>query len=196
MREACPEWSDANRVVLGETQERWLTRGVERSDARWNVLAQQIAFSLVPDPRRPTLHAMDPWSGYPVARDRLLAWMAARQQKNFVVLTGDIHASFVMNVTRDALRPETETIATEFMGTSISSGGDGGERWSQLANYETAVPNMKFHHNRRGYVRCEITPGQWTADYRAVPYITRPDAPVETVATFAVEHGRAGANRV
>ena len=196
LREACPEWSDANRVVLGETQERWLTRGVERSDARWNVLAQQIAFSLVPDPRRPTLHAMDPWSGYPVARDRLLAWMAARQQKNFVVLTGDIHASFVMNVTRDALRPETETSATEFMGTSISSGGDGGERWSQLANYETAVPNMKFHHNRRGYVRCEVTPGQWTADYRAVPYITRPDAPVETVATFAVEHGRAGANRV
>ena len=100
---ACPEWSDPNRVVLGDTQERWLTRGVDQSRARWNILAQQIAFSRIPNPSQPTFHAMDPWSGYPAARDRLLAWMAERQPKNLVVLTGDIHAAFVMNVTRDAL---------------------------------------------------------------------------------------------
>jgi alkaline phosphatase D len=193
IRAACPEWSDPNRVVLGDTQERWLTRGVERSNARWNVLAQQITFSRVPDPNRPEFHPMDPWSGYPAARDRLLEWIAARQRKNIVVLTGDIHASFVMDVTRNALQPETPTIATEFVGTSITSGGDGSERWPQLTNYETAAPNMKFHHNRRGYVRCEITPDRWTTDYRAVPFVTRPGADVSTVARYVVEEGRAGA---
>jgi alkaline phosphatase D len=192
----CSEWSDPKRVLLGDTQERWLTRGVDQSPSRWNVLAQQISFSRIPDPTQPTFHPMDPWSGYPAARDRLLAWIAGRQQKNIVVLTGDIHASFVMNVTRDALQPETPTVATEFIGTSISSGGDGADRWRQLANYETAVPNMRWHSARRGYVRCELSPDRWTTDYRMVPYVRRPGAPVETAATFVVEHGKPGAERV
>jgi len=191
----CPEWSDPRRAVLGDTQERWLTRGVEQSRSRWNVLAQQISFSRVPDPSRPTFEPMDPWSGYPAARDRLLAWIAERQQKNFVVLTGDIHASFVMDVTRDALQPESPTIATEFIGTSISSGRDGSDRWAQLANYETTVPNMKYHNARRGYVRCELTADRWTSDYRMVPYVMRPGAPVETAATYVVETGKPGAER-
>lgn len=195
IKPACPEWSDPSRVMLGDTQERWLTRGVEQSEARWNVLAQQIAFSRIPDPRRPEFHPMDPWSGYPVARDRLLAWMAERQQKNFVVLTGDIHSSFVMDVTRDALQPESGTIATEFIGTSISSGGDGLDRWPQLREYETTVPNMKYHNARRGYVRCELTANRWTTDYRTVPYIRQRGAPIETAATYVLESGKPGAEK-
>jgi alkaline phosphatase D len=194
IKPACPAWSDSTRVVLGDTQERWLKRAVEQSNTRWNVLAQQIAFSRIPDPNHPDYQAMDPWSGYPVARDRLLAWMAERQRKNFVVITGDIHSAFVMNVTRDALRPEdSPTIATEFIGTSISSGRDGSDRWAQLANYETTVPNMKYHSARRGYVRCEVTPDRWTSDYRVVPYVMRPGAPVATAATYVVENGKPGA---
>lgn len=192
---ACPEWSDPKRVMLGDTQERWLTRGVEQSRARWNVLAQQIAFSRVPDSRRTDVHPMDPWSGYPAARDRLLGWMAERPRKNFVVLTGDIHASFVMDVTRDALQPASPTIATEFIGTSISSGGDGSDRWGQLSEYETTVPNMKYHSARRGYVRCDLTADRWTSDYRTVPFIRTPGATVHTAATYVVENGKPGAMR-
>jgi alkaline phosphatase D len=182
--------------MLGDTQERWLTRGVEQSRSRWNVLAQQVAFSRIPNPEQPTFEPMDPWSGYPAARDRLLAWMAGRQPKNFVVITGDIHAAFVMDVKRDPRQPESSgTIATEFIGTSISSGGDGFDRWRQLQNYETTVPNMKYHNARRGYVRCELTRDRWTSDYRQVPFVTRPGAPVETVATYVTENGKPGAER-
>ena len=195
IKPACPEWSDPNRVMLGATQERWLTRGIEQSPARWNVLAQQIAFSRIPDPRRMDFHPMDPWSGYPAARDRLLAWMAERQQKNLVVLTGDIHASFVMDVTRDALQPESPTIATEFIGTSISSGGDGSDRWGQLTDYENTVANMKYHSARRGYVRCELTADRWTSDYRTVPFIRTGGAPVQTAASYVVENGTPGAKK-
>lgn len=194
LKAPCPEWSDPSRVMLGDTQERWLTRGIDQSRTRWNILAQQVAFTRVPDPSRPTFHPMDPWSGYPVARDRLLAWIAQRREKNIVVLTGDIHANFVMDVTRDALNPETPTIATEFIGTSISSGRDGSDRWPSLRAYETAVPNMKFHNNRRGYVRCELTPETWTSDYRCVPYVTRPGAPIETASSWTVRNGKPGAD--
>jgi alkaline phosphatase D len=195
IKTACPEWSEPDRVVLGDTQERWLTRGIDQSQAQWNVLAQQIAFSRIPDPNRPAFHAMDPWSGYPAARDRLLAYIAERQQKNIVILTGDIHASFVMDVVRDALQPESKTIATEFIGTSISSGRDGADRWGQLAKYETTVPNMKYHNSRRGYVRCELTPDTWRSDYRMVPFVSTPGAPISTAATYVVERGRPGAMR-
>jgi alkaline phosphatase D len=191
----CPDWSDPSRVMLGDTQERWLTRGVEQSDARWNVLAQQLSFSRIPDPNRPDVHAMDPWSGYPVARDRLIEWMAARPQKNLVILTGDIHASFVMDVKRNMADESSATVATELIGTSITSGRDGSARWPTLRSYETTVPSMKYHENRRGYVRCEITPDAWHADYRRVPYVMAAGAPVETAASFVVHGGRPGAER-
>lgn len=192
---ACAEWSDPNRVMLGDTQERWLTRGVEQSGSTWNVLAQQLAFTRIPDPNRSDVHAMDPWSGYPVARDRLLAWMAQRTDRNFVVLTGDIHASFCMDVLRDAMDPASAVVGTEFIGTSITSGRDGSGTWPSLRSYATDVPNMKFHENRRGYVRCEITPDQWKTDYRRVPYVMRAGAPVETAASFVVAKGKPGAER-
>jgi alkaline phosphatase D len=196
MKQPCPGWSDPARVMLGDAQERWLTRGVEQSDATWSILAQQLAFSRIPDPNRPDFHAMDPWSGYPVARDRLLEWMAARREKNFVVLTGDIHANFVMDVKRDMMNPSSATVATEFIGTSISSGRDGSARWPSLAEYESRVPDMRFHSNRRGYVRCEVTPDALHADYREVPFVMRPGAPVETAASFVVERNRPGAQRM
>lgn len=194
----CPEWSDASRSMLGETQERWLTQQVERSSARWSVLAQQVSFISVPNPSRPELVYMDGWSGYPVARERLIDFMAnerSQRDRNFVVLTGDIHASFVMDVNRKADDTMTPVVATEFMATSISSGGDGAERWPTLREYESTVPAMRWHNARRGYVRCELTPRQWRTDYRVVPFVRRPDAPVETRASFVIEAGRAGVAR-
>ncbi|MGI8749044.1 MAG: alkaline phosphatase D family protein, partial [Thermoleophilaceae bacterium] len=37
-----PEQADPNRTLTGAQQERWLFNGLQRSRARWNVLAQQI----------------------------------------------------------------------------------------------------------------------------------------------------------
>lgn len=195
-RPACPEWSDPDRTMLGERQERWLRQQVDRSRAAWTVLAQQVAFSPVYNPSRPQVMAMDPWSGYPAARRRLTDYMASRNEKDFVILTGDIHAHFVMDVKREPGDAGAPTVATEFIGTSISSGGDGSDRWPQFASYESTMPTMKYHTNRRGYVRCEVTPERWRADYLTVPFVTRPDAPLEVGGTFVVERGEPGAVRV
>jgi len=51
-------------------------------------------------------------------------------------------------------------------------------------------PFVKYHNAQRGYVRCEITPQQWRADYRVVPFVTKPGAPVETSRSFVVAAGR------
>ncbi|MEV0695356.1 hypothetical protein [Streptomyces sp. NPDC050388] len=37
-----------------------------------------------------------------------------------------------------------------------------------------------------------MTSDLWTTDFRVVPYVTRPGAPVSTRATYVVENGRPG----
>jgi alkaline phosphatase D len=48
-------------------------------------------------------------------------------------------------------------------------------------------PHLKFYKNRRGYVRTRFTPDELTADFRVLPYVSTPGAPVSTAATFVAE---------
>lgn len=77
-------------------------------------------------------------------------------------------------------------MGTEFVGTSITSDGDG----SDTAEYGETVlaenPHIRFFNNQRGYVRCDLTPERWQADYRVLPYVQRPGAPVTTRASFVI----------
>lgn len=54
-------------------------------------------------------------------------------------------------------------------------------------------PHIKFINRDRGYVRNLVTTTEWTADFRIVDYVSRPGAPVSTVATFVIEDGQPGA---
>ena len=193
----CGEWADPSRTVLGERQERWVTDGIAASPARWQVLANQVMvapFDEVPGPE--VRVPLDTWSGYPAARDRLLGAIAERAANRTVVLTGDIHTSWVNELRAGFSRPDRPTVAAEFVATSISSGGDGATRaaWVNPAALAEA-PHIRWHDARRGYARCTVTPDAWTTEYRVVPFVTRPGAAVETASRWRVAHGRAGIER-
>ena len=84
-------------------------------------------------------------------------------------------------------------VATEFMGTSISTNGDPA---SPCASGSRTIPTTRtslFRNNNRGYVRCTLTPESWTSEFRAVSSVVQPQGTCSTLATFAVEHGRPGA---
>jgi hypothetical protein len=83
------------------------------------------------------------------------------------------------------------TMATEFVGTSISSGGDGSQLPRSGQHFLAENPFVKSFNAEREYVRCEVTPKSWRTDYRTVEYVTRPGAPVNTRRSFVVESGRA-----
>jgi alkaline phosphatase D len=53
-------------------------------------------------------------------------------------------------------------------------------------------PHLRWYQNRRGYVRCRVTDDAWTVDHRNVPFVSKPDAPIETAASWRVEHGKPG----
>ena len=185
-------------TLLGEQQERWLQQRLKESPTRWNVLAQQIMMARVD--RRPgdgVAYSMDQWSGYDGARNRLLQFLADNNISNPVVLTGDIHTNWANNLHVDFDRADqSPVVATEFVGTSISSGGDGSETRRDTDSVYAENPFVKFYNAERGYVSCEVTPDEWKSDYKVVEYVTRPGAPCLTRASFRVEAGRPGIEHI
>jgi alkaline phosphatase D len=183
--------------MLGAAQEQWLYDGLGSSRASWQVLANQIMVApFDEEPGAEVRLPMDHWSGYPAARDRLLRAVAERAPNRTVVITGDIHSNWVNELRSSFSAPGAPTVAAEFVGTSISSGGDGAERVG-IVNERTLAENahLKWHNARRGYVSCTVTPDRWRTEYRVVPFVSKPDAPVETASRWRLTRGRAGVER-
>jgi len=194
---ACPGVADPNATLLGAAQERWLLDGLGRSKGRWNVLPQQVMMAKVDQmPGPEERFSMDQWSGYDAGRTRLLEFMASRRPSNPVVLTGDIHSNWVNDLKVDFRDADAPAVATEFVGTSITSGGDGMDQAERMKGVLGENPFVKFQNSQRGYVSCSVTPGAWHADYQVMDFVTKPDAPRKTRASFRVTSGRAGAERL
>jgi alkaline phosphatase D len=190
----CPGALDPATTMLGAEQERWALNAIRQSGARWTVVPQQILMAKVDyaagsDER----YFMDHWNGYDVARSRLLAALAALPSRNGLVLTGDLHSSWVNDLKLDFADPKSPPIATELVGTSISSGGDGSDLPDNIGPLLAENPFIRFHNAQRGYVTCELTARQARADFKVVDFVTRRGAPIRTRASFVVEDGRPGA---
>ena len=194
---ACDGIFDPAATLLGETQERWLMDGLDGSTARWNVIPQQIMMARIDfTPGAGESYAMDVWAGYEVARRRLMEFLATRQPSNPVVLTGDIHSNWVTDLKVDYGDPAAPVVGTEFVGTSISSSGDGADTLDTTAALLAENPWIRFYNGQRGYVRCDLTAERCRADYQVLEYVTRPGSPISTRASFLVEDGRPGAQRL
>ncbi|MEY4565602.1 MAG: hypothetical protein RLY14_572, partial [Planctomycetota bacterium] len=74
-------------------------------------------------------------------------------------------------------------------------GGDGSDVLDSTAATLAENPFVKFFNAQRGYVECTVTSKQWQSDFKIVPYVTRPGAPLENRASFVVESGTAGAQK-
>lgn len=197
LKKNCEDLKNPAQTLLGSDQERWLGENLRYSGAVWDVLGQQIFVTPQNfDAGSEETFNMDSWSGYPLARQRLIDTLVARKQRNTVILTGDVHSSWLGELRTSAKDPSSPCVAAEFVGTSISSGGDGMDMTERAETVLKNNPQIRFFNARRGYVRCEVTPSSWRTDYRTVEYVTRPGAPIETKASFRIEPGRLTAERV
>jgi alkaline phosphatase D len=180
-------------TIMGKDQEAWLYQQMENRNPRWSVLAQQVILSQIDlDPGPGEIFMMDKWDGYAAARKRLTDRLVEQKKEDVIVLSGDNHNNWAIDVKADFENEKSPIVGAEFAGTSLTSGGDGADVAEAYAKALPANPHVKFHNSQRGYVRCVVTPEQWTSDYRIVPYITRKGAPVSTRATFVVETGKPG----
>lgn len=133
----------------------------------------------------------DDWNGYPASRTRLLTHIHEANVRNAVVLTGDIHCFFQNDLKLDFADPNSPTVATELVGTSVTSNPPPYERFAKALPDN---PHIKFFESRlRGYVSVELTPSLCIAKYQAISDPKDPDAALSTLKTFAIADGKPGA---
>jgi alkaline phosphatase D len=193
--EECASLDDPTRSLLGATQEAWLADGLARTPTRWTVVAQQTLVApldRLPGPGRRTW--TDGWDGYPAARRRLLDALVQAKAQNPIVLGGDVHSYWVADLKREPADARAPIVASEFVGTSITSQIDTTRAQADAVVAEN--PHVRFGAvERRGYLRLELSSERARADLRAVGDVRDPQTGVETLASFVVEAGRPGAQR-
>lgn len=195
-KQPCEEVYSEKATLTGAAQEQWLVDGFGQSRARWNVLAQQVMMARVDRaPGDVQAFSMDQWPGYEQNRRRILKAFARRPEANPLVITGDIHSHWANNLIADFDNLESRIVGTEFVGTSISSGGNGVVQPKTLEATYSENPFVKYHSQQRGYVRCEATPTNCRADFQIVDFVNKAGGTVSTGASFVVENGRPGLNR-
>lgn len=96
-----PVFNDPGRHMIGDSQFDWLSQGLKKSDASWRLIGNQVILSSLDNsrvmPKNPKF--MDMWDGYPVERSRLFRFFEDQHMDNVVVLTGDCHTTWAMDLT-------------------------------------------------------------------------------------------------
>jgi alkaline phosphatase D len=185
--------------MMGEAQERWLAEQLQAPQATWQMLAQQVLFSALDwrsfpfvQPTDFPARDLDAWDGATAGRERVLRILRDSKVKNAVVLTGDLHMGLALEIKDDWRNENSACVGTEFLATSISSGGDGSASLPNASALYTGNPHLKFIGNERGYSRHIVTPQRWQADFRVIEKVTSPGLPVTTRKSFIVEAGHPG----
>jgi alkaline phosphatase D len=193
-RHSCAELTAPSRSLLGTTQESWLYDGLARSDATWNLLAQDVLMApfreAQPAPEHGFGYATDRWDGYPANRQRLLQHLQAARTSNPLVLSGDIHSFWANDLHLDPEDSASPLVAHELVGTSITSHGPD---YAALMRNMADNPHIRFCDSRqRGYISLEINRRELIAHFRTISDATDPIATRTTLRSFAIAAGTLG----
>ncbi|MEM7097638.1 MAG: alkaline phosphatase D family protein [Pseudomonadota bacterium] len=110
--------NDPDRTLLGPVQEaRFLShlKSLQETGVRWKVVGQQVVFAPWSDGKSP--FNPDSWDGYRASRNAVLDHITTHNVENTVILTGDVHSAWGMEV------PDASGVrrAVEFVAPAVSS---------------------------------------------------------------------------
>jgi alkaline phosphatase D len=135
----------------------------------------------------------DGWDGYPMARQRLFDTLQKTRTENPLVLGGDVHTFYAGELRADFNKPASKdnpVIATEFVGTSVTSSSRPQQRTAQ---YVAMNPHIKYgRSDRRGYMLLEVTPKETRTRFMGLDEVRDPKTGQRELAAFRVRDGKAG----
>ena len=210
------DFADPARTLLGTTQEAWLAERLRTTPARWKLLGQGVMFAQLKGVAATNAAGggaflnSDQWDGYQPARNRIYDVIKGdashARVDNVVVLTGDIHSSWVADLTQDPNNPDVTSggynpatgegsQAVEFVGTSISSPGIDTDTNGAIAGFLRSInPHFKYINlHKRGYMLVDVTPQRAVGEWWHVDTVASASN-IETLA--AVFEVQAGTNRL
>ncbi|TBV10497.1 alkaline phosphatase D family protein [Stutzerimonas kirkiae] len=186
----CQDLRDPKRTLLGFAQERWLYDQLRNSDSRWQLIAQNLLVAplripaAMPDEDR---YWTDNWDGFQAARDRLLESLHQSRVANPVILSGDYHSFWANHLHLRAEDPQSPRVATELVGTSITSNGPSYESVQAIMPVN---PHVRFYDSRsRGYLSLDLDRTRLEVRMQAISERADPHASLATLKRFSVESG-------
>ncbi|MCF8459857.1 MAG: alkaline phosphatase D family protein [Flavobacteriales bacterium] len=200
---------DTARTMLGATQRMWLKQGLSNSKAHWRVLVNDVMFApmdlgKMAGARR---YNMDAWDGYEGDRSRILDIIENDSMRNLVVVTGDIHTAWGIDVTRNPMdktsynrRKGNGVLGAEFVTSSISSPNLDEMRGKLTA--KLAVPYIKARKRNphlyflnakdHGYMLLELTEKEAKCTWVFMKSILKPSLKIRPLHSLAFPHNGRG----
>jgi alkaline phosphatase D len=189
---------DLPKNIISAEQESWLKDQITNSAAKWKIIGNQVVMSLwqlVATDGSKTDVNEDQWNGYREGRERLLTFLRDNQVLNTVVVTGDVHSSWAMDVTIGDGSYDADTregaVAVEFVSPGITSPPDG-TLAALLDGLKLGSPHIRYAESqRRGYFVLDVQPDKVQADWYLLDGIGPDDEGTETLdASWAVLDGQ------
>lgn len=192
--------TDPERSLLGAEQEAWLLdalRGSRARGARWRLLGQQVMFGQLSDAAEGCITHPDQWDGYAESRARVLELLRDEAVDNVVILTGDAHSSWALDIADnpfDAELYDGETgegsRAVELVAPAVSSPASNEDAQRLLETH----PHLKFADlSRNGYVLLDVTTERVQAEWYFVGTVAERRLDEQLGAAFSTLDG---ANRL
>lgn len=176
----------ADRKLLGPEQRDWLLDGLGNTSSTWKLVGNQVVFHQwsvqagLKSAGGPMGLNGDSWDAYGAERQSIIDGLRSKSIDNVVILTGDVHTSWVADITDDpnntaAYRPDpataeprtyTGSVAVEYVVTSVTSPGalpdlQGGEDGFAAIN-----PHIKrINLADKGYSILDVTPERVVCEY-------------------------------
>jgi alkaline phosphatase D len=176
--------------ILGSEQQAWLFDQLQSSTAKWKVIGNQVLMSLwkiTPD----TYGNDDQWQGYK-ARNDVVGFLRDNEISNVVVVTGDVHSSWAMDVTIDD-GSYTETtrdaaVAVELVAPGISSPSGISQ---EVAEIFASAPHVRaYEYERRGYLILDLQPDKAQSDWFLLDGVGEGEGNQSLWASWAVMDGQ------
>lgn len=151
-----PTINDTNRTILGDEQFAWLKDELILESQQWKILGNQVMMGEIKVLGNPI--NTDGWDGYPAERQRLYNHITQNNIEDFVVVTGDIHTSWAINLENGNI-----PVGVEFVTPSVTSPGVplnvGG-----LLTFEN--PHLKYVElTKKGFVILDVTVDKVQGDW-------------------------------
>ena len=157
-------YSDPTKELLGTDQFNWLINGLKNSTARWNILGNQVMMS--PLKAFGVTVNKDQWDGYTYERNRLYDSITANNIDNLVVLTGDIHTSWVNDIPLSGYDASgcQNSLGVEFVVTSVTSTSFNLPVSTSIIKFSN--PNIQYVDiTKRGYMILDVSKTKVQGDY-------------------------------
>lgn len=125
------------------------------------------------------LYTRDAWDGYPVVRRRLLDHIVDSKVSNPVVVTGDWHASFVLDVKAE---PDGPVLMPEFLASSITTFIFG-------TDYRAENPHIRYFVGEHCYGLVTVTPDDLLYEFKYIADVWDPETKISHVDGWRVTAG-------